>query len=310
MIRTIITAIYYATSIISIFGIIINLLSSVIFQKIILKYPNIHIYKFFMAKSVSDTIHFVFQFFAPIYFCDLLKGILPKLWYVWCHHFAQDACIFFSNYMSLSATVTSALTLRYQSFRLSNKKANALIIFIFVSSLTLSMFNLFRYEIIRKSRNSTFLFSDFEITRTVYYYSNLDRYIRFTQILIKTYLYFIVLFFVNICILIQIKSLMDRKQAYSSSISHQNKTFRLKTEIYKQKIQLVIILNGIVVLFGQIPLSIYYSPVDASAYFWESYYHFSIVPFYLSFLPSFFIYYKFNILFKNYFYKTLDIIKY
>ena len=289
----------YPIPIISLFGIITNSISIIVFLKIIQQNNN-SVYTFLnkciLSKSINDCIQLIFQIFSPILFCKkcgLSNQILPQIWFIYFFHFGESVVIFNSSLFEMAA-VFEQLCLFKNSFNFLKKIKNFNILFILITFCGI-LFNIiifFRFEINTQTNfyNNSTIYS-YNVDKSLYYHSTFDRYIRFTETLLEDILTFIILLILSLLILVELNWASIKKNKVHQVSTQKRNIF----DRAHKKFTNLIIMSCLVYLLGQMPLIVYYIPFDKNdQQFWYEYYYWSLVTFYFSYLVNFFIYYFFN----------------
>lgn len=139
----------FGLPIISIFGIITNSLTSMVFIKIIMKRRLTKIapmYYFLTGKSIMELIMFWLQILSPIYFADRTsKSIIPQIWYIYGFNYLTDVLLVCSALLEIAASID----IRFSSSK-SSKQAKPIVVILFIIlfltfASIFSLVNLFRY---------------------------------------------------------------------------------------------------------------------------------------------------------------------
>ena len=294
----------YVLPFISFVGIILNLLCIIVFSMIIKKELNnqtifIFGHKCFLARSIHDFIQFVFQIFTPIYYCkqqcdSISKSFISQIWFIYFFNFAESV----NEYNSAFFEVASML----ECYTMINNYVNALkkipFSFLFLIVLAWSICHnisiIFRFKIVPVSDQN-----EYQIQKTDYYNSTFDTYLRFIEIFIRDILSFIILFILYILIFLTIKNRSKIKRGISNKTKYKSNGVK-NADKATNKILVMVITSSSIYLMGRLPLMIYYLPYNKNLIpiFWSCFYNISLLPFYLSYAVSFFIYFFFNNNFK------------
>lgn len=312
----------YVIPVISFLGIVLNALTALTLKKLInyKKLNNGYMYKYLLIKSVYDTLQFVFQIFAPIYHCkecSVSYTFVAQLWFIVCFYYAEGVTQLASSLLELAATFDFYVHLKNKpiKFRLVYERK----FFLLVSALTLAYsltfytMNFFEFKIVvYKSESSTNVFNEtivknyHTIEYTRFFYSKLDKYLRFVHSFVRDFIILILLLLLNMLIVGSIgetvyhkrKVLLDERELTGKSL---NSITLCKTERAWRKAKLMVISTGVVYFFGHLPLGIYHLPFGKKTARWNCYYVISWIPFYLSYASNFIVYITFNKIFRRIF---------
>lgn len=276
----------YVTPFISLLGIIFNLLSTIVFTRMLITNLQVNpLYRILHAKSLLELIMFTLNVLMPIYYCrscPISSSSLAQIWYIYLFNYSEDFLLTSSLILEIFASIRCY-------FNLTNSKPRILaglsIIYPILAIISLTMiyssFILFRFRIVRFE-------SGFTTERTDYFNSSFDTLVRFVQSFIRDVLLIILLFVLQSFMIVII-------QRQVSGNLEANALMR-----FKRKTILMVITCGMIYVLGHLPIMVYYLPFSKNGdlnEFWSCYYLFSLVPFYLSYLPNFFIYCYFNKIF-------------
>lgn len=135
-----------------------------------------------------------------------------------------------------------------------------------------------------------------------------DKYIRFVQSVIRDYLLLVIIFTMNIIILVSIRRAMKKKSELFELTKNVGNVRQMltRTNRAKQKAKIMVLLTSTIYILGHIPISIFYLPfIDSTNPTWICFYYISWIPYYISYSLTFFIYIKFNNLFKAHFCRSV-----
>lgn len=301
----------YVIPIISGLGIVFNALSVFVFSKMLLIKPRINpLFKILYIKSILELCLFLFNVFMPMYYCqecNISQSWISQIWYIYIFNYAEDVVITCSIVFEILASLQCYLNLMGKSklfcWNMSKISSHLRLVFfvVLVACMAYSSFIIFRFEVVLVQDHDI---DYFKAIITEYYKSQFDSYFRFVQNCIRDILPIIVLFLIHTVLLISIQERVQIKRNFSSlqrlqqSIQTSSNT---SIDVYKRNTILTVIFSGLIYVVGHIPLVIYYLPFNKlDQEFWSCYYEFSFIPFYMSYLPNFFIYCFFNKLFSKY----------
>lgn len=292
----------YIIPLISLIGFLTNFSCTIIFISIIKKLKSSHgaMHHYFLAKSITDLVIFVVTAMSPIFFCkscSVSTHIIANIWFKFFYNFGEEAMILCSATFQIASLVDCYLSLSSSSNVCTVKTFKLLSVFTISLSLILSLVILFRFEIVKVNEpysNST----KYIIEKTFLYESNIDKYLRFFQTVLRDYVTLVLMIICSLLIIVSMKNLMNKKKVLSGNAS---KLIKLK-----RKVVSALAISSLIYIIGHIPLCIYYLPFDKNSTFWSCYYSYSLVPFYSSYIFGFFIYLKYNKNFKACFFKLVS----
>lgn len=131
-----------------------------------------------------------------------------------------------------------------------------------------------------------------------------DKYIRFFQSFVRDFLMLFMIFLMNILIMVSVRRNLNKKGEIFDKMRKLSKVKQIlsRAEKAKTKSKIMVMVIGFIYIVGHFPLAVFYLPfVENSTYFWKCYYVVSWIPFYVSYTLYFFVYLKFNCLFRSYF---------
>ena len=293
--------------VISLFGIIFNGLCIVTFSHMILKNPKLAFkfcFKCHLCKSICNFLTFIIQIFGPIYFCkkcNLSNSLISNIWFVYLFNFAETPLITCSTFYDIIALIDFFFIISNRKNLLYKIKTRYLFLIVLLIFSLLGSIIFFRYEIISQSSNNSSVFRN---QRTNFYISELDKYVRFVEMIMYNILTFLLIIIVDILIIYQIKQAIKRKR----NLNHNNNDNKSKIpnsqsiiENATRKTLYILIITSGLYLIGHFLIIVYYLPFDKNSQptFWLCFYDIALIPFYSSFLFDIFIYYCFNKHFKK-----------
>ena len=308
---------YFVLPVISAFGIVSNLFSSIVFFQIIQNEKiNGKMFKYLFIKAINDFLQFSFQIFSPIYYCincDQNKSYSANVWFIGFYYYGESVVELTSGWLETLATF-DCLCFITKRFTIINSKIFfwTSVIFLHVYAVIFYMFWIFSYQITSESSNS------FTLILTSFYYSDFVKYIKYLHAIQRDFTVLLLLLILNILILIKVKKTISKKRQLlagntasgSNSVTNQpSSALMINVKKTEKNSELMIILTGVNYFLGHIGSILYYLPFPATPQFWSCFFEIDLIPFYLSYILNNFIYYYFNKIYKKYSHKTLNVFK-
>jgi hypothetical protein len=294
----------FVLPIISLICIVLNLLCIIIFSMIIHKESNnlmfIFGHKCFLAKSIHDFMQFIFQIFTPIYYCkeqcgSISKSFISQIWYIYFFNFAETINEFSSAFFEVASLLECYTMINNYINVLKKISFGILFMIVLLWSICQNISILFRFSIVPISDKN-----EFRVERTDYYNTKFDTYLRFIEIFIRDILSFILILILYILIYLTVRDRSKQKRKISRQGRVESNGLK-NADNAKNKILTMSILNSLIYVICRLPLIVYYLPYEKNSnpIFWSCFYNISLLPFYLSYSHSFFIYFFYNNNFKH-----------
>jgi hypothetical protein len=287
----------YILNIVSIFGIIANLICIIIFIKIIKRRRSQgNMYKYFLMKSIMDFLTLIinsFQYLKSCNNCKTAHSYLIQIWYIWFYFFfayiVESSSVIFEMAAILDCFITIKLILNCCQTNLFFYLFTILVIVVNVT--TNSLFPL-SFKIESRINNNN---------ETVYYYdyskfgeSSLSNIMLFNS-LVKDGLFFIILVILNAMILRLLMKTTDRKR----NLGGNNSISLVASQSAELRKLIMIIATGLNYMIGHFPFLISAILSNFFSNFANCYFLFALVFYYISFADSIFFYFFFNNIFKK-----------
>lgn len=288
----------YVIPAISVVGFLLNSMSTFVLSRIVLKNSKINmLFKILYTKSLLQMTLLFINSFMPIYYCfecEISSSLITQIWYIYFFNFFEDVLINLIVIFEVCASFYCYLSIvnKFIIFSIDFSKISMRIFLLTVSLVTIANSSpiIFRFRIIQLDTNSKY-----DVVNTEYFNTTFDTYLRFVQSILRDFVSLIVLVTLQFILVYTIRIHVVAKK----NISH-SANANANAEAYLKNSILTVLCTGIIFIVGHIPLSIYYLPLDKSnKSFWSCYYFISLLPFYLSYLPTFFIYSFFNKVFAK-----------
>lgn len=289
----------YIIPIISGFGVLLNFFNIVIFSIILTKGKQANsVFKYLLAKSISDTLQFVFQILSPIYYSDnvyLSKSYFSQVWYIWFYYYGEYITELCSDFLDLLATFDCYVNLKTINKKLqflqTNKFFFCLLAFILVYSCGFYTFSIFEFKIVDFYQNITNNKTEwigFDIDYTDFHRSADVKIIKMVHTIVRDVVISVALMILNVLIFNFIKSSLNFKMNKSGSKN------RKTLERSRNRNRIMVIAIGLSHVIGHLPLIVYHLPFNKVGPVWNCFTYVSIVLFLLSYTSGFFIYFIFN----------------
>lgn len=295
----------YIIPIITLIGVLTNILNVIIFIKIILNQKSKtqgFMYKYLLLKSIVDLCHSMLHIPAPIFYIKYASkahSYLAQLWFTYFYNYGEFVAELFSIFLDIFATIDCYVYINKNEFikkfknYITNFKLNTILAFIY--SVVFYLYLIFEYRII-------FCDGNYIAEKTEFHYSTSMKVFKLIHTFLRDVVLLIILVISNILIFLSIKSSVHLKK--KSTISkYKTKSSKVEQTIRRSRIMIISI--GIVYLIGHIPVNVYYMVLffKGSTIWWNFYYMYCMILFYLYYSITFFIYLIFNKEFKRIFVK-------
>jgi hypothetical protein len=299
------TAFIYVIPILSIIGLIFNLLSTIVFSLIIKNGQRDDMFKHLLLKSICETLGCFFSLFFPLYYYGgtLTYTYIMIIWYIWFREYIIKALFMASIGFEIAATFSCAISIEKQMEWCEKKLSFWIwVLLILIASFGVELFPVFMF-----SMNEFTIINQFN--RTIHKYIAWPSYLYSKRLkyglgesIIKEVSFLVVLLSLNVYIifkLIQIGRRKKRLTTNSSNIQNSNRAERRKI--------IMIIVLFLTFLLGHLPNVVYFAvdKVFLSSSFWSRFKIYGEMFLYLSYSTSFFIYLAFNNIFKSCFLKII-----
>jgi hypothetical protein len=294
---------YYVSPVVSGFGIVTNLFSSIVFYRI-LKYEkvNSNMFKYLFFKAINDFIQFFVQIFSPVYFCEACnngKSLLGTVWYIGFYYYIETINELASAWLETLATF-DCLCFINNRFKFVTSKIFAIVVItgLHAYSAVFNLFWIFCFEI--KSTISGL----YKIETTLFCKSKYGEYLKYIHTIQRDLIVLILIVILNILILIKVKKtilkkklLLSEKSRTSSAIADQTQQSNSKRA--EKNSETMIVLIGANYFIGHVGILIYYLPFPAPQQFWSCFYNINLMLFGASYSFSNLIYYVFNNIYRK-----------
>ena len=303
---------YYVSPVISGFGIVTNLFSSIVFYRI-LKYEkassNMFVYLFF--KAINDFVQFLVQILSPVYFCEACnngKSLLGSIWYIGFYYYIETINELASAWLETLATF-DCLCFINSRFKFINSKIFAITVItsLHVYSAFFNLFWIFCFEI--KSNMSGL----FEIETTKFCGSKFVQYLKYIHTIQRDFIVLILIVIFNILILVKVKQAIWKKTLLFGEKSRNSSALTEPTQQANGKraeknSETMIVLIGVNYFIGHVGILVYYLPFSAPPQFLSCFYDINLMFFYLSYIFSNFIFFFFNKVYQKHAKRLFEII--
>jgi hypothetical protein len=296
----------FIISILSIIGLITNILSIIVFILIIKSGQRDDMYKYLLLKSICEALGCIFSAFYPMYyyFGSLTYTKVMAIWYIWFQNYIIKALFMASTRFEIAATFSCAISIEKRMKWCQKRLSFWLwVISVFVLSFGVEMFPVFTAFV----KESPIAVNKFN--RTIYQYNVFYNHLVFknwefnlSESIVKEIMFLIILLLLNIYILFKLIQIGRRKKKLTSNIANIQNNNRAR----KRKIVMMIILF-LTFLLGHLPNVVYFG-VNTHFYanvFWTDFKAYGEIFLYLSYSTSFFVYFVFNNNFKCFFLKII-----
>ena len=289
---------YYLLPVISAIGILSNLFSTIVFYQIIkMVKVNGRMYNYLFLKSINDLLQFIFQIFSPVYYCvqcETSRSYGSIVWYIGFFYYAECVVEIISGWLEVLATL-DCLVIITKRAKFINSKLFAIcaISFLHIYAPIFYLFWFFSLDIVVDTSVTTSV--SYTSQMNPFFYTDFARYMRYLHSIVRDFVVFITLVILNFFILIFLKKNTLRKKDLLKSDKH-----TASAEKAEKNNELMIMLIGINYLIGHFGSILYYVPFPASPQFWNCFYDFNLIPFYISYIDNNLMYYFFNKNFRKY----------
>ena len=289
---------YYLLPVISAVGVVSNLFSTIVFYQIIkMVKMNGRMFNYLFLKSINDLLQFIFQIFSPVYYCvqcEASRSYASIVWYIGFFYYAECVVELISGWLEVLATLDCLVVITKKA-KFVNSKFFAIcaISFLHIYAPLFYLFWLFSLDIVRDTSVATTVSYTSQVTP--FFYTNFVKYMRYLHSIVRDFVIFIILVILNFFILIFLKKNTLRKKDLLKG-GHQT----VSAEKAEKNNELMIMLIGINYLIGHFGSILYYVPFPASPQFWNCFYDFNLIPFYISYIVNNLMYYFFNKNFRKY----------
>jgi hypothetical protein len=288
----------YVMNIVSIFGIIANLICIMIFIKII-KTTQLrgNMYKYLLMKSIMDFLTLIinsFQYLKYCSNCETAHSYLMQIWFIWFYFYFSFIVETSSALFEMAAIFDCYITIKsVLKFCQTNLFFYFFCIVVIVVNVIINIFFPLSFQIESRinNQNETVFdhgFSDFGKSS----FSN----VLFFNSIVKDGLFFIVLFILNVMILTLLKKTTDRKR----SLAGNSNTLLSTSQLAERKKLIMIIATSSNYIIGHFS---YFTWTVISTFNREKYDScystFSLLFYYTTFADSLFFYFLFNNIFKK-----------
>jgi hypothetical protein len=287
----------YIMNIVSIFGIIANLICIMIFIKIIKTTQSQgNMYKYFLMKSIMDCLTLIinsFQYLKYCSNCETAHSYLMQIWFIWFYSYFAYIFETSSAVFEMAATFDCYITIKsILKCCQTNLFFYLFCIFVIAINVIINLLMPLSYKITSEigNNNETFFNSDYNDFGKSSYAS-----ISFFNSLIKDGLFFIILFILNVMILTLLKSTTDRRR----SLGGNNNTLSSTSLVAERKKIIMIAATGLNYMIGHFPIIFWTVSFTFSNETLNCYSIFFHVLYYISFADSIFFYFFFNNIFKK-----------
>ena len=292
----------YIVPIISGIGVFLNLFSALVFYQILKNnsFGNMFYYLFF--KCIDDAVQFIIQVFAPFYYCyncHNSHSYMVIVWYIWFFYYAELICELGSAYMEILATFDCYITINgYLKCCKSKYLAHTLILMVHLFASIYYIYAIYSFEVVPvQSVNEQ---KNYDFGYTQFYYTDFAHTLRIMHTMLRDVSAFILLIILNFLILITFKKSMERKKKILRQNQKHNgsKNFTCIEKADRNNTRLIFF-SGINYMMGHIGPILVYMPFDESTDFWSCFFDIHLLPFYLSYFFTFFLYFSFNKQFRH-----------
>jgi hypothetical protein len=292
----------FTIPILSIFGLIFNILSTVVFSLIIKNGQRDDMYKHLLLKSICEALGCFFSVFGAIYYYNgtSTNPFIMVVWYIWFRQYFSYALFMASTGFEIAATFNCAISIE-KKFKWCEKKLFFWIwvISIFVLSFSVEIFPVFIFSVGDYS-----YIDQFNRTHHIYNVSRNPLILQFgkfglAESIIKEIMFLLILLSLNIYILIKLVQIGRRKRRLTSNNQNRN-----RAEIRKIIMLIVLFLTF---LLGRLPNIVYFvvnTEFDATL-FWIKFKGYGEIVLYFSNSISFFVYFFFNKNFERLFFEII-----
>jgi hypothetical protein len=287
----------YIMNIVSIFGIIANLICIMIFIKIIKTTQSQgNMYKYFLMKSIMDCLTLIinsFQYLKYCSNCDMAHSYLIQIWYIWFYFYFAYIVESSSVIFEMAAILDCYIRIK-SIFKCcqTNLFFYLFCIFVIAINVIINLLMPLSFQITSEigNNNETFYNADYNDFGKSSYAS-----ISFFNSLIKDGLFFLIIFILNVMILTLLKSTTDRRR----SLGGNNNTLSSTSLVAERKKIIMIAATGLNYMIGHFPIIYWCVSFAFSNETLNCYSLFFLVLYYISFADSIFFYFFFNNIFKK-----------
>jgi hypothetical protein len=304
---------FYSSTVVSVIGLFANLLCVILFSIIIKKCnTNGKMYNYLLLKSICDFILFVGYFFDPIlnfHNLNLDKTYFYQLYFKYFCHYLNPLLVLYSIWFEVLATIDCYLTIENKYRFLLTKKAfiwssfvNIIFFFLFYSS------KLCVYQILQVNgtNNSTLLNEKhlYKTIKTHLYFGTFYKTLTFLYLFFRDIINNCLLIFFNIMIYLTLKRVVaNRKKILKSNKA--SLLDSIKNQRNKSKMIYFSFINSLLFHSPDFVTCVYGKHHMAHSIFWVFYGNISFQLLMFSFAVPFFIYFTFNKVFANHFFKLV-----
>jgi hypothetical protein len=286
--------------ILSIIGLITNILSIIVFSSIIKNEQRRNdMYKYLLLKSVCEMMGCFFSTFYPLYFLygSLTNTFMVTVWLIWFRGFIIPAFFMASNGFEIAATFNCAISIE-NNMKWCEKRLSFCFwaVSIIVSSFGVEIFKPFMYSI-EKSNFSYYLnktLDEYEVS----FSSLISNFSKFglAESIIKEVFVLVILLSLNCYILFKLIKIGRRKKRLNINSSN----VQVRTNAEMRKIVMIIFLF-ITFVLGHLPNFMWFTVHSyfVSHEFLIDFLDYGDIFLYFSYSTSFFVYFAFNINFRR-----------
>ena len=290
---------YIIWPLISFLGIVFNLFTSIVFIQIM---RNVHVrcqmFKYLLIKSLNDLMQFNFHLFSIVYYCpgcETSRSHAAIVWYIGFFYYGESVVELTSAWLEILATIDCYCFITSNCRFLNSKTlANVLILLLHICATFFYIYIFFSYEIVKENDSHKFVLTKFSS-------SSMRRILGYLHTSLRDLLVLFLLAVLNL--LIYRKSRINSRRKQKLIARHQQ-----AVKIKNQHIKMIFLI-GLNYFCGHLGYVFYYMPVQFQVEpdFWNCFWLFNLVPFYISYMTNIFIYFGFNKHFRHY---SLHNIKY
>ena len=285
----------YITPAISVFGLVLNFLSAVVFIQISKKNKIfINMVKYIFIKSIVDGIIMVITIFSPFYYCpscEKTRSYASVFWLIYFHIYAEKALQLCSSIMEVMATfecciqISRKLKFCYPKY-ISLIKVPLIHVFAFIYC----SHHHFDYKILPLNPPSQTIY--YRYSYTEFYYSDIGYVLRYGETVLMRILTFSLLIILNSFIFLTFKKTAKRKMKLNQRID-QNNALKHAFDAEKRN-QIMIILSELNFIVGQFGTFLVNFRTPELEGVFICLYHVFYMIYLMSLILNFFLYYFFN----------------
>lgn len=319
----------YVLPALSVLGVFTNAYCVLVFA-LIVRYepPNGHMFKYLLLKAVHDTVQFVVQSFAPLYYCTMCGTAgtyAEQVWFVGFFYYVESINELASGLFDVTATLDCYLNIK-QKLGCCRTKLTlyAVVVLATVYPCLFYVFLFFQFAIVRvSSGNETASASSdyyYKYELSDFAYSEADVVFRFIHGIVRDVLILVALLVLNAMLVLTMHNATRKRieltggaQVAARKVSNSAMQLgaghhgeRHNSVLVRQAVQaehnvrVMMLANGLNYLLGHVWSFVAYCALLEPSVFRSCFVQIALGPFYASYVTPFFVYLACNKKFRAY----------